>query len=655
MISLKTLILALRELDTESVFHMLGYRFGLVVGHFQRVTPCADLDLLNAPMIKPDLFSIPTSETLRHLWEEVPLNGNSTFQQIVLDTAEEIIQGEVRLFGADLFPLNLIPPESHLHWTQAQRHIQGDVKLIWEPARFGWVFTLGRAYTLTQDDRFPQFFWNRWEEFVAYNPVNCGINWASAQEVAFRMMAWLFAAQVFFDSPATTPERLRTLSAALVEHARRIPPTLAYARAQNNNHLISEAVGLYLAGIFLKDHPQADEWKALGKKWFDWSIQNQIDEHGEYIQHSTNYQRLILQLALIFRQACLKSGDMMEKETLHKLNLAVQWSQAHFDWYSGKATNLGHNDGALLLPFGARDFGDYRPTLQAAACAFNQVTIFPKGAWDELCTWVDIESSKEKPLKPLPENRDECRVGNGTEWARMRVAHYSSRPAHADQLQVEFWHNGINIVLDPGTYAYNLQAPWKNGLASALVHNTLLINHQEPMFRAGKFLWLEWDQAHLLKEETLPGMRVAAERDGYTKLGLIHQRRLEYLGEGDWRINDRVMGEEWPSQKVDLQINWLLPEQPWRFSGHSLTLQFRSFQAEISMEIPTNQTIKTGLIRAGTLLDGDAEIDPRLGWVSPTYNKKIPALTYQLCAKSSLPVEIFTSILIHPISESILN
>ena len=655
MISLRITFLALQELSKESLLHMLAYRFGLAVGHFRRVTPPVDPDLLNAPPLKPNLFSIPDVDALQSLWEEVPLNGNSTIRQIILDTAEEIIHDKVRLFGADPLLLTLVPPDAHLHWTQAQKHIAGDVKLIWESARFGWVFALGRAYAFTQDERYARFFWRSWEAFVANNPVNCGVNWASAQEVAFRIIAWLFAAQVFAHSPTTTPERLQALSAALVEHARRIPPTLVYARAQNNNHLVSEAVGLYLAGVYLKGHPQADQWKALGKKWFDWSAQNQIDEQGEYIQHSTNYHRLVLQLALIFRRASLKSGEKMEDETLRKLGLAVGWLWAHFDRSSGKAANLGHNDGTLLLPFGSRDFGDYRPTLQAAACAFSQAPALPKGAWDELYAWLEGEGRQGQTVQPPAPIRDGCRVGNASEWARMRAAHYSSRPAHADQLQVDFWYNGTNIVLDAGTYAYNLPAPWKNGLASALVHNSPLINHQEPMLRAGKFLWLQWDQAHVLKEETLAGMRVAAQRNGYRKLGLIHQRRLEYLGEGDWKINDRVVSDVGPSQKVDVQINWLFPDQAWKLTGDHLLLKFRSFQAEISVEILTGQAAKMSLIRAGKLLEGEGEIDPRLGWVSPTYNKKIPALTYQLCLEASLPVEISTRILIHPTPDSALD
>ena len=71
-------------------------------------------------------------------------------------------------------------------------------------------------------------------------------------------------------------------------HAKRIPPTLVYARAQNNNHLISEAVGLYYAGSLFKTLPLARQWKTLGWKWFNRAIQEQVTENGEYVQHSLN-------------------------------------------------------------------------------------------------------------------------------------------------------------------------------------------------------------------------------------------------------------------------------------------------------------------------------------------------------------------------------
>jgi hypothetical protein len=56
----------------------------------------------------------------------------------------------------------------------------------------------------------------------------------------------------------------------------------------------------------------------------------------------------------------------------------------------------------------------------------------------------------------------------------------------------------LNIAQDSGTYLYNAEPPWNNIFTSTLLHNTVTINHQEQMQRAGKFLYLHWAQGQLL-------------------------------------------------------------------------------------------------------------------------------------------------------------
>ncbi len=52
-----------------------------------------------------------------------------------------------------------------------------DVKFIWEPARFGWAFTLGRAYLVSGDERYSQSFWKHTETFLESNPPYLGPQW----------------------------------------------------------------------------------------------------------------------------------------------------------------------------------------------------------------------------------------------------------------------------------------------------------------------------------------------------------------------------------------------------------------------------------------------------------------------------------------------
>ncbi len=633
--NLATLLKAAAEIGPGQISQVLIYRAGLATGIYRRLTPVGGNPAAVTVPARLDIFDLPERAALvAQLAAFDPQGTTAACRQ-----ADEILAGRVNLFGGVPAVLDLAPPGADVHWSQADAQVTGDVKLIWEPARLGWAFTLGRAYRLTGREEYGEGFWRYWEDFQAANPVNCGPNWASAQEVALRLIALAFVGQVFAGSPHSTDERMQALRRSLAEHAARIPVTLAYARAQNNNHLISEAAGMFLAGHLLPDHPQAGRWQRLGWRWFNRAIQSQVEDDGTYIQQSLAYHRLVLHLALLVRRVAGLEGRQFPEATRRKLEAATRWLLAQVDPLSGQAPNLGHNDGTQLLPLTGLDYGDYRPVAQAASIAFLGQPCLPGGNWDELAAWLGLSAIGGERLELPVESPAVRRLGNAHEWATLRARHYTSRPGQADQLQVELWHEGVNVLIDPGTYAYNLPEPWENGLALAEVHNAPMLAGCQPMRRAGKFTWLDWDQAAWLEEEGQPGKRLAALRFGYAHYGVAQRRTLEWLAEGSWRIADRLVG----NGRQDIQLTWLLPDGDWQIEGNILWVRLATCQVRLSAAC-AETTMSIHLVRAGETLYGEPMGDERLGWTSPTYAKKVPALAFCVRMNSALPLEIVTGV-----------
>lgn len=612
-------ILAARELGFKRVGQYILYQLGLISGYYRWRTPARPFPAESAPAIRLDLLPLPSREELQLLLVD-------RLEEVVHE-ADEIVGGKVRLFGGDPVELQLAPPGKLMHWSRRQR-LQGDIKLIWEPARFGWVFALGRAYLLTGDERFPAAFWQRWEEFQRANPVNLSANWESAQEVSLRLIALCWAARLFESSPHSSVERKARLAASLVDHARRIPPTLIYARAQDNNHLISEAAGLYTAGVLLTRFPQAKRWKKLGWLWFNRAVQSQIEDDGEYIQHSTNYQRMVLQLALFVELLARRAGEYLPSSSLERLGAATRWLLAHFDSISGRAANLGHNDGANPLPLAMAEYADYRPLIQAASLVFLGRPALPAGAWDEYVQWLGLTAGA-----PVTKSRVNIpwRIERLDEWASLRGRRYASRPAHADQLHVDLWYKGRNILLDAGSYAYNAAPPWDNGLMIAGVHNSLTVDGQDPMQRAGRFLWLRWVQAQWDAAGTIPGERLMAYHDGFARLGWRCQRILQWLAPGEWRVTDELIPLISHTGKQQAVLHWLLPDGDWQLEQSKLTLQLRDTRLTISIDCQSEGAsgVWNRIVRAGQALAGPLGEVERLGWYSPTYMSRVPALSFQ--------------------------
>ncbi|NMB88269.1 MAG: hypothetical protein GYA17_07900, partial [Chloroflexi bacterium] len=508
---LDTALKAVREIGLLPTGLNALYRLGLASGYWRLRSPAgagpAPQDVAGL-RLSPRL-PLPAGDTLPALLGPAG--------QDVLVEAEEILNGRVRLYGGPAVELRLQPDPPLRHWSQVSDDPAGgeDIKDQWEPARFGWAFTLARAYRLNPDERYPAAFWDYLETFLRANPPNLGPNWVSAQEAALRILALTFAAQVFSGAPGATAERLDRLAAALVQHGQRIPLTLIYARSQNNNHLFTEAAGLYTLGVLLKDWPAAQSWRNLGWKWLTWALRHQIEASGEYVQHSMNYHRLMLHTALWVDWLNRVDGAYFPDDVQDRLAAATRWIFYQMDPTSGETPNLGHNDGANILPLAGGNFRDYRPVVQAAGRAFLGADLLPPGPWDELSAWLGLEP-RGRQDRPPGAGPALLRLGDATSWATLRAATYTTRPAHADQLIVDLWWHGQNVTLDAGTYRYTAPAPWKNTLAGTRVHNTVIVEGQDQMQRAGRFLWLDWAQAQVLPA-VLPDA-VAAQHNGYARL-----------------------------------------------------------------------------------------------------------------------------------------
>ncbi len=547
-----------------------------------------------------------------------------------IDQANELVTGKFRPFGGDLAPLDLSLPQPLMHWTKYGDSINGrDIKTLWEPARFTWAIPLCLAYTLTNDEKYPQTFWKFFESFIKNNPVNLGPNWSSAQEVALRLIPWTMAGQAFVRSPQSTSERMKTLSDAIWQHCLRIPASLHYARSQHNNHLLSEALGLMIGGWLFKSETQGRYWLDLGVNEYQKGITSLVDADGTFSQHSTNYHRMLLHLSLIYRRIIHLAGMTEPVVVKERLEAATGWLAGIMDQPSGCTSNLGHNDGTNLLPIGSNGYSDCQPTIQAASLSFLGKACMPSGKYDHLADLVAIPKPNESQsyLSGITSPATH-RIGNDKTWASLRACAFRSRPAHADMLHTELWLNGINLAVDAGTYAYNLPSPWDNSLARTRVHNTVMVGDQDQMIRAGKFLWLKRVNANIIEQNA---NHLSAEISVRQKYPYRHIRQLVFVSPERLDVTDEIALLGQPDHPLPVSIQWLLPDWSWDYQSNTLTISNQQYH--IQLEITANcdgEEVHSGpvsLIRAGEKLIGEKS-DPIRGWVSETYLSKTPALSF---------------------------
>ncbi|MBI5842513.1 MAG: alginate lyase family protein [Chloroflexi bacterium] len=637
----------LRQLGLRPLALFALYKFGLKTGHYKRITSSTASPITNYRGASPWdqlLFNLPSRAQLASILGE---DGKAS----LLEEADEIINGKFHIFGGESTELKLTLNQPLHHWTAYETNPNlitnyklptsslqspiSDIKLLWEPARFGWAFPLGRAYHLTQDDKYAEAFWKYFESFTESNPANLGPHWMNGQEAAIRMMALVWAAHVFGTAPASSPERRGLLIQSITQHAARIPATLVYARSQNNNHLVTEAAAIYTAGLFFKN----PKWRALGWKWLNWSFRSQISDYGEYIQHSANYHRVMLQAALWIN---FIKQDVFPASTSQALARSAHWLFSLLDNASGRTPNLGANDGALIFPLSMTPFNDFRPTVQAAARAFLR-TGLPSGVWDEMSLWLGLN-----PTTRVTDSdaylSDNLRGQNS--WGYLRASRFKSRLSHMDQLHFDLWWRGLNIAQDAGTYLYNAASPWDNPLVTTRVHNTVTVDGRGQMTRSGRFLVLDWFPAYS-KSAFEPDenilQRIIAYHKGYR--GVRHERTVTIFTDDHWLVEDKMISR----RPHVYRLHWLLPDWEWKLEekDRGVELQLNSPHGWVKLlsrfeTVSPDLKFHITLARAGELIYGSGEVLPFEGWVSPTYGQKIPALSLALNVTSDRTVLFFS-------------
>lgn len=663
MADLSSALQAARELGPGPLLRYASYGLRLRSGWLRRRTP--GYSWADRPLSSWLVRGVP-SDPLGYFASRQSRANRLTFaagpDQIAdpkstIAEADEIACGRLRLFGGP--PVDLgVPPDwsafachgpaspAHVsldqHWTAySLEALPDDVKLLWEPARFGWVFRLARAYQLAHDQRYAATFWAFVDSWRSANQPNMGPNWASAQEVALRLMALAFGLEAF--GPGLSVGQTSVLAQMIAVHAERIPPTLDYARAQNNNHLLAEAAGLLTAGILFPGFRAASRWRRMGERAFLDGLARQVFTDGGYIQHSTNYHRLALQLGLWVARLFEIGGLTLPERGREALARLTQALLVLTDPTTGEVPNFGPNDGALFLPLSGCGFGDCRPTAQAASRQFLGRPAYPAGPWDELGAWLGLEpAERTRPAQgqvvTLPQaglSILEGRKGRGV----FRCAAFRSRPGHSDQLHLDLWRGGKAVAMDAGTYRYAGKGAWDNGLSGATAHNTLVLDGADPMRRAGRFLWLNWAQGRILGRWSSGAAleAVAAAHDGYRRKGVTHRRTVVRAGEDVWLVVDDVEGRG--AHRATL--GWLLPDGLWSLRGTELSLELEASRVTVTI---LGDNADVGLYRAGDLIDGKPLQDASevWGWFSPTYTLREPGLRLAAQIEGRLPLRLIS-------------
>lgn len=406
----------------------------------------------------------------------------------------------------------------------------GDHKNIWELSRHQHLVLLAQAYALNGRDAYLDEITAQLNSWWEQNPFLKGINWASALEVAFRALSWLWIDELV---GGRLPNRQR-LRESLYEHGNYLEHNLS-TYFSPNTHLLGEGVALHALGLKFP----GTKWRALGDRIVHEELQRQIQSDGSHFEQSTYYHVYAVDFFLLHYE--LAGRPEWLREPLGRMARFL----AAVNGPAGELSFIGDDDGGRLFhPYGERSqFG--RATL--AACArFLQQSESPHSAL-----------FRDSGLAVMTRGDLQILIDAGP-FGPGGAGH-----SHSDTLSLTIRRGAEEILIDPGTFTYVADPKLRDAFRGSAYHNTIRIDGLDQGDPVKPFRW-----------ENKPAVKIrqwiAADEQMYLDAecsyrGLSHRRRFLLVGESVLFILDSLSGLE----EHAIEQFWHAGEAVTEISAHS--------------------------------------------------------------------------------------
>jgi hypothetical protein len=531
--------------------------------------------------------------------------------------------------------------------TEIIKGNSSDIKVPWELSRFQHLPTLGKAYWLTEDEKYAREFVGQISDWIESNPPLYGVNWTSTMDVAIRAVNWLWGYYFFRDSPQITDEFLADFLKSLWIHGRHIRANLERNwSGVNGNHYLSDIVGLVYLGVMFPEFKEAKRWRQFGVRELTREMEKQVYPDGVDYEGSISYHRLVAELFTSATLLCLRNGisfpDWYMKRLKEMMGFVMYYAKP-----DGTALQVGDNDDGRLHILA--DYGDWKRLdhsylLSVGAALFKRLDFkAAAGRFPEEAFWLLGEAGLKvfNGLKKPGSSLSSKAFPQGGFYVMRRDNLYMildcvsadgrapSGHKHNSRLSFELFAYDKSFIIDPGAYIYTADKEMRNLFRSTRSHNTVVVDGEEQNRFDEDSLFLTANDAVVKVnkwESTEAHDFWDAEHSGYERLKnpVIHQRQIYFdKREGYWVVKDTLSGE----------------------GEHQFDLFFHFAPVEVEADKTLPLVVRTKAEGANLAIipleAGDVSLEIVDGWVSYRYGVKVKAPVVKYSRKGQLPASFY--------------
>ncbi len=564
----------------------------------------------------------------------------------VIAAADRVLAGEWTVLGvrrsdsADpdwfLDPLTgRRAPEGRLAFRVNQRDemITGNVKQVWEMSRHHHLTVLAAAWWLTEQPKYAEAAASQLRSWWQANPFLSGIHWTSGIEAGIRVISWVWIRRLL-DSWPKVGDLFENNDQAIRQIAWHQEFLAAFPSrgSSANNHVIAEAAGRLAGACAFGWYTRTPQWREQAINLFERSLATNTFASGPNRELATDYHRFVLELGLCAAVEADCQGSGLSDGTWHRLARMLDAGTALLD-VNGHPPRQGDGDEGRALIVDDPQTDPWAVALSAGRGVLGAPLWWPtfEGSVQEVLLGAlsrprDQERYPQRPdrfadagvvlLRSRPADGAQiwCRCDGGPHGFLSIAAH-----AHADALSLELRHDGVELLVDPGTYCYHGEPEWRQWFRSTAAHNTLQLAGVDQSESGGPFLWST--QASTTTSRCalgdLPVQRWEAWHDGYLRLEVPTRHRRSVSLDSLARTLTVVDTLE-TAGAVPLLLSWHL--------GPDVSVDLQGARANLAWSI--NGQSRQAEIRLPDELSWSrhrGEENPIRGWYSPGFGQRVPA------------------------------
>lgn len=498
-----------------------------------------------------------------------------------------------------------------------------DIKTVWEIARFQFLSTIAYAYLLSDQERYARFAIDKVRLWIEENSFLEGPHWLMPMEAAIRLINWCAFLPLLDLMKFSNRLFIKSLARSFLEHLLFIRANMEHSIFRENNHYLSNIVGLMPARLLFPTVQWAIDCTGFAISEFTKEIQKQFDTSGMNFEGSLPYHRLSTEMSLFGSLITTKIGTKLPTETTERIKKIANFT----GFYTNSCEEspvIGDNDSGLFVSLFPGQASNRHQYLDFLFRVLLENEGQAKNCDEYLCSLIFKKISLSDNDRDQPDGIEilgnkipktgnfdgliiSLKERNGLFFNTLQS---SQGHTHNDKLAVYPIFDGKLLFIDRGSFSYTGYPEKRHIDRVSSSHNGPVINGWEQnRIWKDELFYIGSDAECYRNIESLGGkITIKGWHTGYGRFrrGLIVFRKVE------WNTSDRVMmitdWIEYGGNKEQYTFSWnFLINPEWTTEVANKTFTFTNRSKKLYFE---------GAEKVGLTLDR--------GRFCPHYQRELP-------------------------------